>query len=353
MQQFQGPSWQKFNDAIEFRALLAPMVGLSHVALRDALRPYFPKSVSTLWPTEMLNSRRIPDQILGETPETFKSDDDVNLYPQILCNEERFISKSIPKLEAWGAKAIDINMGCPVKKALKHNYGVSLMGDINYAKEVVATVKKYATVPISVKLRAGLQSDKGFLLEFCHALKDAGADWLILHPRLAAQKRKGVADWEQIRFLVENIDIPIIGNGDIQEHQDISDMLGQTNCHAVMIGRALTAKPWIITQFAHAQGYELDDFQQNLLSDDRSLHAKYYGEFVKSYISACFRYYEFKDAVRRINFFLKVGHGWLNFGHSFTKKLYGHQSEEAYHNAIEGFMDNSSLKISERTNLRY
>ncbi|MFG1482527.1 tRNA-dihydrouridine synthase family protein [Halobacteriovorax sp. HFRX-2_2] len=353
MAQPQAPSWQRFNDLIEFRALLAPMVGLSHVALRDALRPYFPKDVKTLWATEMLNSRRLPDQVLGETPETFKSESDYGLYPQILCNEERYIEKAIPKLEAWGASAIDINMGCPVKKALKHNYGVSLMGDTKYAASVVEMVKKHATVPVSVKLRAGHQNDKSFLLDFCSALKEAGADWLILHPRIAAQKRKGVADWEQIKFLQESIDLPIIGNGDIQDHGDIAQMLNETGCQAVMLGRSLTAKPWLITQFASDQGYELDEFQNQFLSEDPHLHARYYGEFVKAYINACFKYYEPKAALKRIRFFLKVGHVWLNFGHSFTKKLFGLESAQAYSDAIDLYMDNSSLKISKRTNLRY
>lgn len=353
MEESRSSSWVKFNDLIQFKALLAPMVGLSHVALRDALRPYFPEDAHTLWATEMLNSRRLPDQVLGETPETKKSEIDDGLYPQILCNEERYISRSIPKLETWGAKAIDINMGCPVKKALKHNYGVSLMGDIKYASEVVATVKKYATVPVSVKLRAGLQADKGFLLEFCHALKDAGADWLILHPRLAEQKRKGNADWTQIKFLQDSMDLPIIGNGDIQEAQDMLQMIAETGCQGVMIGRALTAKPWIITQFAKAQGHILNEFQETLLSDDPVIHARYYGEFVKSYIEACFKHYDFKDALKRIRFFLKVSHVWLNFGHSFTKKLFKLETAQEYHDAITLFMENSSLRISAKTNLRY
>ncbi|WP_419172208.1 tRNA dihydrouridine synthase [Halobacteriovorax sp.] len=349
----EGPSWHKFNELVQFKALLAPMVGLSHVALRDALRPYFPEDTPTLWTTEMLNSRRIPGQRLGETPETLKSQQDINLYPQILCNEERYIQDSIPKLEEWGAKAIDINMGCPVKKALKHNYGVSLMGDIKYASQVVSCVKKYATVPVSVKLRAGLQSDKGFLLEFCHALKEGGADWLILHPRLAEQKRKGSADWSQIRLLQESIDIPIIGNGDIQEAQDITRMLEETGCQAAMLGRALTAKPWIITQYAYESGHQLNKYQEAIINKDPSAHAVLYGEFVKSYIEACFRYYDFKDALKRIRFFLKVGHVWLNFGHSFSKKLFKLETLQEYKEAIDQFMSNSSLKMSARTNLRY
>jgi tRNA-dihydrouridine synthase B len=76
----------------------------------------------------MLNSRRVASQREHETPETYFFDSANGIYPQLLANEEEFIRISVPRLESWGAKAIDINMGCPVKKALKHNYGCGTHG---------------------------------------------------------------------------------------------------------------------------------------------------------------------------------------------------------------------------------
>lgn len=228
---------------------------MSHSALRGVLREYMPEGAVTTWPTEMLNSRRIPKEELGGSPETTRNEEETYLVPQILGNEEGPIRDSVKKLEAWGAHGIDINMGCPVQKALRHNYGVALMGDAGYAAEVVRMTVRHASVPVSVKLRAGLQSDFGYLSDFALGLQEAGASWLCLHPRTAEQKRRGRADWSQIKRLKENLKIPLIGNGDIQTASDIKRMQDETGCDLVMSGRALAAKPWLLWQLGEDLGF--------------------------------------------------------------------------------------------------
>src|SRR6185295_12088806 len=130
----------------------------------------------TIWPTEMLNSRKLPHQNLGETPETLRSSDEEGLVPQILGNDEPSIRESAVALEKWGAEGVDINMGCPVKKALRHNYGVALMGDMKYAAEVVGMAKRSTTLPVSVKLRSGMSHDRQYLKDFVLGLQENGAD---------------------------------------------------------------------------------------------------------------------------------------------------------------------------------
>ena len=143
------------DQCAPFPVLLAPMVGLTHFVVRKALAEYLPPGSRSLWPTEMLNSRRIPAEKPNQCIEILFHDRDAGLCPQLLANEENFIRDSITKLTDWGARAIDINMGCPVKRALTHNYGVALMGDPNYAADVAALAVKYAgALPVSVKLRA-------------------------------------------------------------------------------------------------------------------------------------------------------------------------------------------------------
>jgi tRNA-dihydrouridine synthase B len=182
---------------VNFPVSLAPMVGLSHVALRMMVKRYLPEGASTPWPTEMLSSWRLPREEMGATAETMRVEDENPLVPQILGNEEEPIRKSVEKLAEWGAAGVDINMGCPVNKALKHNYGVALMGDAAYAKEVVRVTVKSAPFPVSVKLRAGLQNDMPYLLNFVKGLEDAGASWITLHPRVGHMKRRGAADWSR------------------------------------------------------------------------------------------------------------------------------------------------------------
>ncbi len=342
-----------FQSLNQFPLNLAPMVGLSHVALRKSLDNYYPKSLSVIMPTEMLNSRRLPGQELGETAQTKTFDEERNLQPQILGNEEKFIAKSIEKLCDWGASAIDINMGCPVKKALKHNYGVSLMGDIKYAGEIVRITKKHSPIPVSVKLRAGEQKDPKYLLEFCETLVENGVDWLTLHPRLASQKRKGNADWNQIKFLTENLKVPIIGNGDIQTTEDIKNMFSQTNCHGVMIGRALTCKPWIITEYAHSNGIKLTKEQVDLIPKNKEEEFSKYCDFLISFIRNCFEYFTEQDALKRIRFFIRVSHVWINFGHSLVKTLHKANTQDEMISDILRIQLNDSMRISERTELRY
>ena len=126
------------------------------------MRHYLPKGARPIWPTEMLNSRRLPSQKIGETPETKAGPEENLIVPQILGNEEKFISTSVKKLTDWGAYGIDINMGCPVQRALKHNYGVALMGDQDYAKRVVEMTVAASSRPVSVKLRSGHSKDLEF-----------------------------------------------------------------------------------------------------------------------------------------------------------------------------------------------
>ena len=228
---------------INFPVCLAPMVGLTHVALRLVVRDYLPLHANIPWPTEMLNSRRLPNEKVGFTPETFRAEEESFLMPQILGNEEGAILESIKRLETWGAQGIDINMGCPVQKALRHNYGVALMGDADYAAGVVKMATNSTKFPVSVKLRAaGTNGDFSYLLNFVQGLRESGAAWICLHPRTAEQKRRGSADWSQIKTLRESVDFPIVGNGDIQTAEDVYQMKEQTGCDLVMSGRGLAAR---------------------------------------------------------------------------------------------------------------
>jgi len=212
-------------EEVNFPVCLAPMVGISHGPFRQLLREYLPQGAVTLWPSEMLNSRRIPHENLKSIPEAVCLGDENFWVPQILANETDKIRQSLPKLFDHGAKGIDINMGCPVKKALKHNYGVALMGDADYAAEVVATTVAESLGPVSVKLRGSPDAEKEQWVSFVQKLYQAGASWLCLHPRTAAQKRRGKANYQQLKILREVVPCPTIANGDVQTSGEAIDLL--------------------------------------------------------------------------------------------------------------------------------
>lgn len=339
---------------INFPFMLAPMVGLSHVALREVLKHYLPKGAKTLWPTEMLNSRRLPYQKVGATPETLFSERDELVIPQLLGNEEEFIRRSISKLVPFGICGIDINMGCPVAKALKHNYGVALMGDPNYAASIVKMAKNSTDLPVTVKLRVGLSNDQDYFIRFCEGLVEAGADLITLHPRTAAQKRRGSADWEQIKFLKERLDIPIVGNGDVQIFEDALKMREETNCDGVMMGRALTARPWILWQLGEALGFEAPEGKEGKRAPiNGHEEARELGEVIKLYCFYCFNYFPDNYAQRKIKFFLRVATPWLNFGHFLCKRLNKCNSLAEYQEVCDEFFAKDGLFMSPYTNLSY
>jgi tRNA-dihydrouridine synthase B len=364
--------------------MLAPMVGLSHVALRSVVREYMPRGAIAPWPTEMLNSRRLPIEKFELVPEVLRDPAETHLVPQILGNEEEPIRLSVKRLEhEWGASGIDINMGCPVKKALSHNYGVSLMGDTEYAAEVVRMTVRHTTLPVSVKLRAGPKTPMkmsvqnggaaeavplkdevagiDFLLRFAGGLVDAGAESLTLHPRTAEQKRRGLADWDQIRILRESVRVAVIGNGDIQTADDVFRMLEQTGCDAVMVGRALTARPWLLWQVGARLGWPDPVGREGEKPPVTAFEeGREFGRVVLKLIDRFSHYHpplekaHWSDELllRKTRFFLKNAAPWLQFGHELEAKASKAKTLAEARSAIAKFFE-AEHSMSARTDLRY
>ena len=354
-----------FLSEQNFPLCLAPMVGLSHVVQRKIIQHYMPKNASTFWPTEMLNSRRIPNETLGINSETFVDTNEVNIVPQILGNEQSAIHDSILRLKTeWDIKGVDINMGCPVQKALKHNYGVALMGDSDYAARVVefaanASQKLSTPIPVSVKLRAvGSSKSLPELISFVEKLVNAGADWITLHPRSAEQKRRGTADWNQITELKKNIKVPVIGNGDIQTADDVIQMIQQTNCDGVMAGRALAARPWMVWQLGEKLNFENPVGYKNQTAPLTDLEeGAEFGRMLLMYIELTEIYFKEKIGMhdglilRRILFFIKTTHVWLEFGHTLMAYSTRAKSIDELKMYVHKFFENEQ-KMYQRTELR-
>ena len=345
----------------DFPLCLAPMVGLSHVVLRKVVFDYMPQNKKTIWPTEMLNSRRIPQERLGQTAETLLFDGERNLVPQILGNDKEMIQKTIQKMvNEWGdsretLSGIDINMGCPVQKALRHNYGVALMGDLNYAAQVVEFAATASDKPVSVKLRA-VGSDKSIpeLIHFVTTLRNAGAKWITLHPRTAEQKRRGQADWNQITELKKALDIPIIGNGDVQTVADVYSMLETTKCDVVMSGRGLAARPWMMWQLGHKMGLKNNE---TLDQDAKPPMTEYeegaeYGKALLKFIKLSQFYFCEKlghkpdYAFRKIQFYVRTTHVWLEFGHSLTSEVNRSKTFEELESRVAKFFETPQRMVS-------
>ncbi|MEW6269074.1 MAG: tRNA-dihydrouridine synthase family protein [Thermodesulfobacteriota bacterium] len=314
--------------SVDFPCFLAPMVGLSHLALRRTVARYLPNGASSLLFTEMLSSRRLPTERIGERPETAFIDGET-LVPQLLANEERFIVGSLRKLERMRPVAIDINMGCPVTKALKHNWGVALMGDPRYAEDVVRTTVRHSPWPVSVKLRTGLADDPEYLVDFARLLQDAGASWITIHPRVAAQQRRGAARWEYLARVRDAVRIPVVGNGDVQTADDALTLLRETGCDGVMVGRAAAARPWIFWQIGEALGLPCPAGRDGEAApDDGWAEGREYARALDAFVDEA-RVFRGDAALKRLRFFVHWGARWLDFGHELWRRTTSADSLDA------------------------
>ena len=146
---------------------------------------------------------------------------------------------------------IDINMGCPVKKVIKRGAGSALMTTPDIAANIVSETKNILiplNIPLSVKFRSGWDMSSINSLEFGQQMQKAGADMICLHPRTRGQMFSGKSNWDLITELKMEIDIPVIGNGDILTINDMIAMYKQTGCDSMMIGRGIMGHPWLFTQ---------------------------------------------------------------------------------------------------------
>ena len=233
------------NIEIKNNVVLAPMAGISN--------PAYIKIVEDMGcgyaVTELLSSEAI-SRDNKKTIDMLNGIDQLNipLAVQIFGSNPTVMAKAAKVLvEKYNVKIIDINMGCPVPKvALSSNSGSALLKDPNKVYDIVKAVKDSVDVPVTVKIRSGWDSNSINAVEISKIIEKAGADAITVHPRTRSQGYTGLADWNIIKEVKQNVKIPVIGNGDIKSCYDAKKMIDETHCDAVMIGRASLGNPWII-----------------------------------------------------------------------------------------------------------
>ncbi len=141
-------------------------------------------------------------------------------------------------------------MGCTNALITKRGGGIALMKDLKRAEAIVSTSRRSTDLPLTAKIRLGWTLDWDTLREFCLMLQNSGMDAISVHPRLKKDRLKRPARWEYIGRIKELLDIPVIGNGDVDSPEAALRMFKQTGCDAVMIGRAAVRRPWLFSQIA-------------------------------------------------------------------------------------------------------
>src|SRR5512141_312248 len=162
--------------------------------------------------------------------------------PVAMGEAARFVS------DVFQPEFIDINFGCPVKKVVRRNGGSGCLRDLDLVQNVIRTVASRTHLPVTVKIRSGWSEEMRDPVAIALRCQDAGARALALHPRTRTQMYSGSARWEEIAAVVDALEIPVIGNGDIKTAEDAVRLQRQTGCAAVMIARGAFGQPWIFNQ---------------------------------------------------------------------------------------------------------
>jgi tRNA-dihydrouridine synthase B len=174
--------------------------------------------------------------------------DEHPLAVQIFGSEPALMADAARMVEDAGADIVDINFGCPVRKVTKTGAGATLLDDPDRAARIVAAVAEAVDVPVSVKMRRGLEDGSRACLDVGPRLVDAGAATLTLHPRSAKQMYTGSADHSLTAELVDLVDVPVIACGDVTSRARAQTVLATTGAAAVMVGRGAQGNPWALRE---------------------------------------------------------------------------------------------------------
>lgn len=233
------------------RAFLAPMAGVSDPALRLLCRRWG----ASLVVTEFTNIHSIvaQDSILCRSGQSIRqfleySDLERPLSVQLFGSNIDVLAKAVHIVEPY-FDIIDYNMGCPAPHITRQMAGAALLQHESVTKKIFRTLVESTDRPVTLKMRAGVtDADRHLFLDIAGTAQDEGICMITLHPRTASQGYSGKSDWSLIRLLKDNVQIPVVGNGDIVSPQDAANMIEETGCDYIMIGRGAMGNPFLFRQ---------------------------------------------------------------------------------------------------------
>ena len=274
---------------IDPAVVLAPMAGITNAPFRQLCR----EQGAGLFVSEMVTARalieRRPETLRMIQPGKNESPRSVQLYsvdPNTMAKAVQMLGKENL------ADHIDMNFGCPVPKVTRKGGGAALP----YKRKLFAEIVKAAVdaakpfkIPVTVKMRVGIDSDHETYLEAATSAANAGVTWVALHARTASQMYEGKSDWNKIKNLVEHLKptgIPVLGNGDIWSGKDALEMVQATDCAGVVVGRGCLGRPWLFSDLVNT-------FSDNSKKEEPSLREV--GEVMWRHANLIVEYFESED----------------------------------------------------------
>lgn len=224
---------------------LAPMAGVSEPPFRSLCRGFGADVVVS----EFLSSEGLRRGIKSVHDGAFFTEAERPIGIQLYGADPAGMQEAAGLVtEHYEPDFIDINFGCPVKKVVRRNGGSGCLKDLDLVERIIRVVRSATHLPVTVKIRSGWDEATRDPVTIARCCEDAGASVLTLHPRTRTQMYSGNANWEEIAAVVNALEIPVVGNGDIKTAEDARDMWRQTRCAGIMIGRGSFGNPWVFGQ---------------------------------------------------------------------------------------------------------
>ena len=232
------------NVELKNRYILGPMAGVTDLPFRLLCK----EQGAGLLCMEMVSAKAIlyknknTESLLTIHPE------ELPVSLQLFGSDPKIMSEMAKRIEERPFAILDINMGCPVPKVVRNGEGSALMKEPKLVYDIVSAVVKAIDKPVTVKIRKGFDDTCVNAVEIAKIIEEAGAAAVAVHGRTREQYYSGKADWDIIRQVKEAVSIPVIGNGDVTSPQKAEELVRQTGCDGIMIGRGAQGNPWIFHQ---------------------------------------------------------------------------------------------------------
>lgn len=292
-------SWRIGTVEVPTRLVLAPMAGVSVQAFRRQGRRYGAGLVCS----EMVSCAGIEHRNEKTLGYLRVAADEHPLAIQLFGSDARSMADAARMVEAVGADIVDVNFGCPVKKVTKTGAGAHLLEDPDLACRIVESIASAVDIPVTVKVRRGVQNGSRAALELGPRLVEAGVASITFHPRSAQQMYTGTADHALTAELVALVDVPVVASGDVTSRARAQAVLATTGAEAVMVGRGAQGNPWALREIVDGDTAE----------PTRAEVAAELVLFVRETVREL--------GARRASGFLKKFYGWYLGGGRFPKEF--------------------------------
>lgn len=242
------------NVQIKGYAALAPMAGITDIAFREICKQYG----ASYTVSEMVSSKGI--SFLNKKTEQlmFISENEYPVSIQLFGDDPLTMSKAAKYALKFRPDMIDINMGCPAPKVSKNGCGCALMKNPDLCFKIVDAVKNSVNIPVTVKIRKGIDDENVNALEVSTLCESAGADAIAVHGRTQKQMYSGKADYDIVKQIKSAVKVPVIGSGDVTSASDALEKINHSGCDMLLIGRAALGNPWIFSQINYNTCFNVD-----------------------------------------------------------------------------------------------